>query len=81
MRTVQAAVAKAKFLELLRDVERGEVVTITKHGKTVARLVPEVDEKERHRKAVDDLIAWRKTSGIRGVTLEEMMEWRDEGRK
>ena len=31
---------KAKLLSLLDDVARGEDVEITKHGRTVARLVP-----------------------------------------
>ena len=41
MRTVQVAEAKAKFSALLASVEAGEEVLITRHGKVVARLVPE----------------------------------------
>ena len=37
----QAADAKAKFAELLNEVERGRTVRITRHGKPIARLVPE----------------------------------------
>ena len=36
----QAADAKAKFAELLNEVERGRTVRITRHGKPIARLVP-----------------------------------------
>lgn len=32
--------AKTQLPRLLDDVERGETVTITRHGKPVARLVP-----------------------------------------
>ena len=32
--------AKTHLPELLRRVEQGESITITKHGRTVARLVP-----------------------------------------
>ncbi len=32
--------AKTKFPELLRRVERGETVTITRHGHPVAKLTP-----------------------------------------
>ena len=39
MKTVQASTAKAQFSELLDDVERGETVVITRHGKPVARIV------------------------------------------
>ena len=31
---------KARFLELVREVERGRVIEITKHGKTIACLAP-----------------------------------------
>jgi prevent-host-death family protein len=31
---------KAAFLALLDDVERGEEIEITSHGRTVARLAP-----------------------------------------
>lgn len=34
--------AKAKILSLLDDVAAGQEVEITKHGRTVARLVPAV---------------------------------------
>jgi prevent-host-death family protein len=37
---VTATEAKAKFLYLLDDVAAGQEVEITKHGRTVARLVP-----------------------------------------
>ena len=35
-----ATEAKAKILSLLDEVAAGDVVEITKHGRTVARLVP-----------------------------------------
>ena len=37
-----ATEAKAKILSLLDDVAAGQEVEITKHGRTVARLVPAV---------------------------------------
>ena len=40
MREIQATEAKARLAELLRVVERGETVSITRHGKPVAHLVP-----------------------------------------
>jgi prevent-host-death family protein len=39
----QAVDAKAKFTELLNEVERGRTVRITRHGKPIARLAPEED--------------------------------------
>ena len=40
MREVGAFEAKNKFGQLLDWVERGEEITITRHGREVARLVP-----------------------------------------
>jgi prevent-host-death family protein len=39
-RLVTATEAKAKILALLDEVAGGEELEITKHGRTVARLVP-----------------------------------------
>lgn len=40
MATVGSYEAKTHLPELLQRVERGEVITITRHGREVARLVP-----------------------------------------
>jgi prevent-host-death family protein len=40
-RTVSATEAKAKILALLDEVAVGDEVQITKHGRVVARLVPD----------------------------------------
>ena len=46
MRSIQSAEAKARFSSLLDEVERGETIVITRHGKPIARIVPEaVDER------------------------------------
>ncbi len=39
-RRLTATEVKARILALLDDVEGGDEVEITKHGRTVARLVP-----------------------------------------
>lgn len=40
VRSVSATEAKARILALLDDVEAGEEIEITRHGRLVARLVP-----------------------------------------
>ena len=40
MKTVTAAEANRQFSKILRDVEGGEEVTITSHGRPVARMSP-----------------------------------------
>jgi prevent-host-death family protein len=41
MRAVPVVDAKAKFSALIAAVEGGEEIAITRHGKIVARLVPD----------------------------------------
>ena len=40
MREVQATEAKTHLAELLRAVEHGETIAITRHGRAVAHLIP-----------------------------------------
>jgi prevent-host-death family protein len=80
MKQVQASAAKAHLAELLDEVERGETIVITRHGKRIARLVPEQDrQRDEVRRAIAEIKALRKQS--KPVTVEEILAWRDEGRK
>lgn len=42
MRNIPVVEAKAHFSALLADVERGEEIAITRNGRVVARLVPDM---------------------------------------
>ena len=80
MRRIQASTAKAQLAELLDDVERGETIIITRHGREIAEIRP--SEAERRRiiaQARADIEEMRKTAPR--VTAEEILSWRDEGRK
>ena len=80
MRSIQSAEAKARFSSLLDDVERGETIVITRHGKPIARIVPEVDDaRARRREAVEAIKAFRKT--MPRMTIEEILSARHEGHK
>ena len=61
--------AKTKLAELLDRVEAGETVTITRHGKPVAKLVPAgVDGEERaRRRALIDEIKRKRAGWDRGA--------------
>jgi prevent-host-death family protein len=76
--------AKTRLSELLDRVERGEQIVITRHGKPVARLVPEggYDKAAAHA-AVARLRELGKQLASRGVNLtdEEIRALRDEGRR
>jgi prevent-host-death family protein len=47
MRSVAIYEAKARFSELLAAVQAGEEVSITKHGKPVARMVAPESQQDR----------------------------------
>ena len=82
--TIGAYDAKARLSELLDRVEKGEQIVITRHGKPIARLVPEGGHDVAHaRAAVQRLFALGETIGKRGVDLtsEEIRALRDEGRR
>jgi len=79
MQTIQASEAKTHFLRILDDVERGESVIVTRHGKPVARISPQVDlDRERVRRAMDAIREIRKRT--KPVSLAEILSARDEGR-
>jgi len=80
MREVQASEAKTHLPRLLDAVERGETVVITRHGRRIARIVP---EHELRRKEIEQAIANIKAlrSRIGRLTTEEILSARDEGRK
>jgi prevent-host-death family protein len=76
--------AKAKLSELLDRVEHGEQIVITRHGRPIARLVPErKHDVGRALAAVDRMTARREALAAEGIrlTLEELLEMRDEGRR
>jgi prevent-host-death family protein len=80
MREVQASEAKTHLPQLLDDLERGETVIITRHGRAIARLVPESD----HRQAdIEELIAGVESRRRRAgrITVDEILSARDLGRK
>ena len=80
MREVQASDAKTHLPRLLDDVEAGETIVITRHGKPIARLVP--DEERRNaeaRAAMEEIRALRKRVGK--APLQELLDARHEGHK
>ena len=65
MRTVGAFEAKNTFGTLLDWVEQGEEVLVTRHGRPVARLVPDVSGVSRKaaRSADERMLARARTAG------------------
>jgi prevent-host-death family protein len=80
MREVQASDAKVHLPRLLDDVEHGETILITRHGRAIARIVP---EKDRRREEIDKAIAGIKSLRRRTgrITVAELLEARHAGHK
>lgn len=79
MQTLQASEAKTHFLRILDDIERGESVVITRHGRPVARIIPEIEiDRQRVQRAMEEMRALRERIGR--LSLEEILSARDEGR-
>ncbi|GCL61624.1 type II toxin-antitoxin system Phd/YefM family antitoxin [Pseudaquabacterium pictum] len=79
--------AKTHLSELIARAERGEEVIITRHNKPVAKLVPinevPADLIARRRRALAELQDIGRRMVARGgpITIEEILQWRDEGRR
>jgi prevent-host-death family protein len=80
MREIQASQAKAHLPELLNDVERGETLIITRHGRPIARIIPEANRRQEEvDRAIDSIQRLRQRTGR--ITAEQLLSARDEGRR
>lgn len=79
MREIGAFEAKNTLGNLLDLVAGGEEIVITRHGKRVARLVPEASfvDREKARQAAADLMAVSKGVTLGGIALKTLV---DDGR-
>lgn len=79
-RQVSASEAKTHLLRLLDEVEHGTIFTITRHGRPVARLVPERDQRQVE---IDQAVARIQEARRHRprVSVEEILSARNEGRK
>jgi prevent-host-death family protein len=75
MTTATAYEAKTHFADLLRRAQRGESITITRHGVPVAKIGP---PDETPRRDIDEVITamkeLRKGVTLKGLTIREMIE-------
>ena len=75
-----AADAEARFDELLDQIERGRTVRIMRHGRPIARLVPETEiRKGEVAEAIERLKALREQVGK--APLDEVLASIHEGHK
>jgi prevent-host-death family protein len=79
MKNVGTFEGKTHLSVLLEQVGRGEEITITKHGKAVARLVPvDANSRDRLKDTVARLKAFRKGRRLRRLSAKALIE---EGRR
>jgi prevent-host-death family protein len=70
--------ARTRFAKLLARVEKGECITITRHGKPVAVLTPVQDTARENIEAlIERMQAFRKQLATQGVSINarEIKEW------
>jgi prevent-host-death family protein len=86
MRHVPLAAFKDRASEFIAAAERGEEIIVTRHGKPAARITTAVDREERQRRTREALIGLadlraKMRKGGRTATLEEVIGWKNEGRR
>ena len=75
--------AKTHFTALISRAEKGEVVTITRHGKAVARIVPPIDQEDLssdpdRQRLLQEFRNFRRKRSLGEITVRELI---DEGRR
>lgn len=83
MREIGAFEAKNTLGSLLDLVQKGEEVVITRHGKPIARLIPEYEARDRQaaRDAVARVRARRLNRTGPVLSIDDWIAYKNEGRK
>ena len=80
MREIHASAAKIRLSQLLNDVERWETIVITRHGRAIARIVPEAHLRQAEvDRAIANIKALRQRTGK--ITVGELVLAKHEGHK
>jgi prevent-host-death family protein len=79
MRKIGAYELKAHLSEVLDEVEHGQTVVVTRHGRPIARISPDAaDQREQVNQTVKSLLNFPRTPLPKGVTIRKLIE---EGRR
>ncbi len=82
MREVRATEAKMRLAELLRTVEHGETIAITRHGKPIAHLVPALAQDRTAREEAVERFRQRRSTWRRvAFSTKEILAARHEGHR
>lgn len=80
MKTVGMYEAKTHFGELMREIERGETIIVTRHGTPIAQIAPIGKSVAKAAAAMEALHRFREEHRptLGGITIRELIE---EGRE
>lgn len=87
MRHVAIAEFKDRLSELIAAAEAGEELVLTRHGKPAVRILPAEQaveaRRERAREALARMAEHRERMRAEGrtVTVDEIIAWKNEGRR
>ena len=80
MREIQSSEAKTHLAQILDEVERGASVIITRHGRPIARIIP---EQQQRRESIDQarsaIEAIRRANGA--MSIDDILSSRHEGHR
>jgi prevent-host-death family protein len=80
VRDIPVTEVKAKLLHFLDEVERGATFRLTRHGRPIARIVPEQEPRsDESAQAAAEIRAIGRRS--RGMTVAEILSAKEEGRR
>lgn len=78
MKQIGVHAARTQLSRLLDEVERGETITITRHGHPIARVVPVRGQQRSVKEAIAPVEAFRQGHTLGDITIKELVE---EGRR
>jgi len=76
VRTVGIFEGKTHFSALIKDVQAGETITVTKNGEPVAQIIPVPEGRSQADAAMERILSRR--VGLDDATIRELI---DEGRR
>jgi prevent-host-death family protein len=74
MKQVGVYDAKTHLARLLAEVERGETVTITRHGRPIAKLVPVTRSRRTVEEAIEAMREFRRGRTLGGNKIKDLIE-------
>jgi prevent-host-death family protein len=75
MRSIGSYQLKTHLSEILNAVEHGQTVIVTRHGKPIARIMPnETAEQEQTHQVVEALKKFPRTRLPKGVSIRSLIE-------